>query len=468
MRTIRIGNGAGFWGDNLDAPRRLAERGNLDYLTLEYLAELTMSILAHQRSRDPDAGFVSDLPTVLRSLVSSLQSQTQLKVVTNGGGVNPRSAARRVAEVLAEAGLAETRIAVVDGDDLLPDLDRLTTAGEAFSHFDTGRPLSDVRPAVASANAYLGAPGIAQALAGGARIVITGRVADASLTVGPVVHEFGWSWTDWNRLGAATVAGHLIECGAQVTGGMCSAGTDALWNTLADVGYPIVEITDGDPPRIAITKPDGTGGEVSVVTVSEQLVYEIGDPRHYLTPDVDADFSQTRLTQIGADRVEVAGAFGGPAPERLKVSIAYRDGFMASGTLVVCGPDAERKARVCGELILARVRSAGHELARSNIEVLGTGDTLPGVWPRSTDLREVVLRVTVHDPSRTAVDRFLREFAPLVASGPTGVTGYTGPRPPSFPVFAYWPTTVTRQHASPRIIVQTASEWVSFAKSDPV
>jgi hypothetical protein len=468
MRTIRIGNGAGFWGDNLDAPRRLAERGDLDYLTLEYLAELTMSILVHQRSRDRDAGFVSDLPTVMKSLVPSLRSPSKLKIVTNGGGVNPQAAARRVAEVLGEAGLADSRIAVVEGDDLLPDLDRLTNAGEPFTHLDSGRPLSDIRPLVASANAYLGAAGIVQALANGARIVITGRVADASLTVGPAVHEFGWRWDDWQRLGAATVAGHLIECGAQVTGGMCSAGGPELWKTLADVGYPIAEITDGSPPRVAITKPDGTGGDVSVATVSEQLVYEIGDPRHYLTPDLDADFSQVRLTSIGPNRVEVAGAAGGPAPERLKVSIAYRDGFMASGILVVCGHDAELRARACGEMILARMRAAGHELARTNIEILGTGDTVPEVWPRPNDVREVVLRVSVHDPSRTAVDRFLREFAPLVGSGPAGVTGYTGPRPPSHPVFAYWPTTVARQHAVPRVTVRAAAEWMSNAKVESV
>jgi hypothetical protein len=463
MGTIRIGNGAGFWSDNLDAPRRLTERGDLDYLTLEYLAELTMSILAHQRSRDPGAGYVSDLPTVVKSLVPSLRSQSKLKIVTNGGGVNPRAAARRVAEVLHEAGLADTRIAVVEGDDLLPELDRLASAGEPFSHLDTGRPLSDIRPLVASANAYLGAAGIVQGVASGARIVITGRVADASLTVGPAVHECGWKWDDWQRLGAATVAGHLIECGAQVTGGMCSALGAEAWKALADVGYPIAEITDGAPPRIVITKPDGTGGEVSVATVSEQLVYEIGDPRHYLTPDVDADFSRVRLTQIGPDRVEVAGAAGGPAPERLKVSIAYRDGFMASGTLVVCGDDADRRARACGEMILARVRAAGHDLARTHIEILGNGDTVPEVWPRPNDLREVVLRVTVHDPSRTAVDRFLREFAPLVGSGPAGVTGYTGPRPPSHPVFAYWPTTVARGHVMPRVEVRPASKWVSPA-----
>src|SRR5579864_1239328 len=242
MPTIRVGNGAGFWGDNLDAPRLLCERGQLDYLTLEYLAELTLSILAHQRSRNPQAGFVADFLTVLESLTPALAAQPQLKIVTNAGGMAPQSCARQAAAILSKAGQGELSVAASSGDDLFPCLDDLIGSGEPFTNFDSGLALGDARSRIASANAYLGAAGIVTALSQGARVIITGRIADASLTVGPAVHEFGWSWTDWNRLAAATVAGHLIECGAQVTGGMFSGWTAAL--SLDNLGYPIAEISE--------------------------------------------------------------------------------------------------------------------------------------------------------------------------------------------------------------------------------
>jgi len=456
MPSIRVGNGAGFWGDNLDAPRRLAETGQLDYLTLEYLAELTLSILAQQRLRHPKAGFVSDFLTVLESLVPALAAQPRLKIVTNAGGMAPQECARQAAAVLRKAGLGAIRVAAVSGDDLVPRLDDLLAAGESFRNFDTGCAFADVRSKIASANAYLGAAGIVDALAQGSQIVITGRVADASLTVGPAVHEFAWSWNDWDRLAAASVAGHLIECGAQMTGGMFSGWTGRF--PLDNVGYPIAEISDAG--QVVVTKPSGTGGAVTPETVAEQLVYEIGDPVHYLTPDVDADFSQIKLAQAGPDRVEVAGARGLAMPPRLKVSMSYGDGYMAAGTLVVCGDNAAAKARACGELILSRLRTVGVNLARTHIECLGTGDSLPGVWRRNDDALEVVLRVSVHDPSLAAVERFVREFSPLVGSGPPGVTGYTGPRPKPYPVFAYWPTMIEREHVQSIVETRSAEEWI--------
>jgi len=456
MKVIRIGNGAGFWGDNLDAPRRLAEQGQLDYLTLEYLAELTLSILAQQRARDAQAGFVGDFPPVLASLLPALRAQPGLKIVTNAGGMNPGSCARAAARELAAAGLETVRVAAVAGDDLLPRIDALLAARETFEHLDAGRPFDEIRDRLASANAYLGAAGIVEALRGGARLVITGRVADASLAVGPAVYEFGWSWNDWNALAAATVAGHLIECGAQCTGGMYSGWDERL--SLEDLGYPIAELSEAG--ELWITKPAGTGGKVSVETVSEQLVYEIGDPARYLTPDVAADFSRVEILPSGADRVAVRQARGAPPPDRYKVSMAYRDGFMAGATLVVCGANAASKARTCGQLILQRLRSAGALFRRAHVECLGTGDTLPGVWPRRDDLHEVVLRVCVHAEDKAPAERFLREFAPLAGSGPPGVTGYTGPRPKPYPVLAYWPTTIAREFVRPTVEIRSAQEWL--------
>src|SRR5262249_19518778 len=261
-RPIRVGNGCGFWGDNLDAPVLLARDGRLDYLTLEYLAELTMSILAAQMQRDPQAGFASDFLDVLERLAPVWKTQPNLKVVTNAGGMNAAACAARARSILDEAGL-RVRVAVVEGDDLMPDLDRLLSSGHALAHLDDGRPLSAVRDRVVSANAYLGARPIAEALGLGAALVVTGRVADASLTVAPVVHEFGWPPDGWDRLAAATVAGHLIECGAQVTGGLWCNWPEAP--DLANVGYPVAEV---DPDgTFRVTKPEGTGGAVNFETV---------------------------------------------------------------------------------------------------------------------------------------------------------------------------------------------------------
>ncbi len=458
MTSIRVGNAAGFWGDNLDAPRLLCESGQLDYLTLEYLAELTLSILAHLKSRDADAGFVSDFPTVVESLIPQLRAQPRLKIVTNAGGMHPSACAAAVSAILQKMGMDDVRVAAVAGDDLLPQLDAHLAAGEPFKNLETGESLDQIRPQIASANAYLGAAGIVEALRQDARIVITGRVADASLTVGPAVHEFGWDWADWNSLAAATVAGHIIECGAQATGGMFSDWdrNDAPL-ALANVGYPIAEISDsGD---VVITKPAGTDGAVTVATVAEQLVYEIGDPAHYLTPDVDANFSHVTLTQVGTDRVAVAGAQGGPAPENFKVSLAYRDGYMATGSLVICGRGAIAKARACGQMILDRVARAGVHLQRTNIETLGGGDSVPGGWPNQPEPWEVVMRVTAHDASKPNLERFLREFAPLVTAGPPGVTGYTGPRPKPYPVMAYWPTLIAQTRITPQVEVRAAGDW---------
>ena len=445
MDTLRIGNGCGFWGDNLDAPILLAEQGRLDFLTLEYLAELTMSILALQKRKHPAAGYATDFLDVLGRLVPTLRNQPKLRIVTNAGGMNPLACGEAARDLLAHTGL-DRKIAVVDGDDLMPRLDELLAAGEAFTNLDNGRPLSEIRQRVVSANAYLGARPIADALALGADIVVTGRVADASLTVGPAAHHFGWSWDDTRRLGFATVAGHLIECGAQATGGLYTRWQDVP--DLANVGYPLVEMTaDG---AFVLTKPDGSGGLVNQGTVAEQLLYEVGDPAAYLTPDVVADFTKVRLEDAGPNRVRIADAVGRPATSTYKVSLAYRSGFAASGTLVIAGPEASAKAERAGAMLFERLRRIGNLPERHRIERLGTGDVTPGVLAEF-DPPEVVLRVAVHDGRREVVERFTKEFAPLVTSGPPGVTGYTTGRPSVREVFAYWPTLVSKDRVLPHV-----------------
>jgi hypothetical protein len=449
MKSVRIGNGCGFWGDNVDAPVRLARSGRLDYLTLEYLAELTMSILALLRQRNPQAGYAHDFLDVLDRLGPTLKEQPRLKVVTNAGGMNPKACGEEAAKVLAEHGLSERKVGVVSGDDLLPRLDELIAAGHALNHLDTGEPLSTVRSRVVSANAYLGAKPIAEALERGASVVVTGRVADASLSVGPAMYEFGWAWDDWDKLGAATVAGHLIECGAQLTGGLWPNVTDG--HHLEDVGYPIAELTQIGGLRV--TKPDATGGAVNVETVSEQLLYEVADPARYFTPDVVTDFTTPKLHEVTRDVVEITGCHGTPATDTYKVSIAYRDGFTTSGTLVIVGPNAVAKARKSGEILLARLKAAGHVYEHCYVEVLGGGDGVPGVLKHAADPPEVVLRVAVRDGNKAAVERFTKEFAPLVTAGFAGTTGYTTGRPQVREVFAYWPALVSKTAVTPVVDV---------------
>ncbi len=452
--AIRIGNGAGFWGDSLDAPLRLVSRGKLDYLTLEYLAELTLSILAHQRRRDPTLGYVSDFPRVLESLIPQLRVQPGLRIVTNAGGLNPEACAHEIGRRLTRAGLFSTRIAWITGDDLLDRLPELQGKDETFQNFDDHTPLRSLNKTMVSANAYMGAFPIASALDQHAQIVITGRVADASLTLGPAIHEFRWGAEDWDHLAGGSVAGHLIECGAQVTGGMLTR-----WKSIegySEIGYPIAElISDGS---CILTKPEGTGGRVNRESVTEQLLYEIGDPAHYLTPDVDVDFTGIEMEELQENRVRVYGAKGNPAPKTLKVSCAYDNGFMAQGELVVTGMDAVEKAKACGSMILGRLQMAGIILDRHHVEILGTGECLPGVKVPTSVLREVVLRVAVHDARKEAVERFCREISPLITSGPQGLAGYANSRPQARPVLSYWPTLVSRKQVQPQLQTMTAGE----------
>jgi len=456
--TLRIANGAGFLGDRLDAPRRLVESSELDYLTLEYLAELTMSILARARQKDPAAGFARDFIEVAESLCPAIYLQPQLRIVTNAGGVNPHACAAAVGRVLTENGSGELPVAVVEGDDLLAALEELMAAGVALANLDTGQPLAELSPPIVSANAYLGAAPIVEALAAGAKLVVTGRVADASLTVGPAIHEFGWGWEQWNHLAGGTVAGHLIECGAQVTGGYSVRRPNF---DLADVGYPIALL---EPNGTAvITKPSGSGGVVDRLSVAEQLVYEIGDPAHYLTPDVDVDFTTVQLEDLGSDRVRVGGASGRRAPDEYKVSLAYHDGFTASGQLLVYGRDCIAKAQASAQMVFARLEAAGYKLDRSEVELLGTGAGVGNAAQPPADLREVVLRLSVHDRRREAVERFTKEIAPLITSGPAGIAGYTAGRSPVRPVFAYWPTLVPKDCVRPAITLRTATQWAELA-----
>lgn len=449
---IRIACGQGFWGDWLEAPVRQVEGGPIDYLMMDYLAEVTMSILQKQRSRDPNLGYARDFVPLMERLLPTI-AERRIRVVTNAGGVNPRSCAEGVLAAARKAGVS-IKVGVVTGDDLLGRLDELLAAGHEMRNLDTGEPLSSIRPLVTSANAYLGALPVVEALRRGADVVVTGRVTDTGLTLAPMVYEFDWSYDDWDRLAAGTVAGHIIECGAQCTGGNCLLDWERIPG-LENPGYPIVEaFPDGS---FVVTKHPGTGGRVSVATVTEQLVYEMGDPRSYITPDCVADFTTIRLKQEGRDRVRVSGVRGRPATDTLKVSISYFYGYKAVGTLVYAWPDAYAKARRADRILRARLKQLGLEFEEILTEYVGVNAThgrLAG--EPSPDLAEVEWRIAVRSKDREAVERFTREIAPLVLNGPPSVTGFAGGRPKVEEIVAYWPALIPKSEVTPQVEVLEA------------
>lgn len=438
--VVRVASGQGFWGDWLEAPRRQVEGGPVDYLMLDYLAEVTMSILQKQRERDPAAGYARDFIGAVESVLPAITGRG-VRVIANAGGVNPRACAEAVRALLNRRGARGIRIGVVTGDDLLPRLDPLIDAGHPLANMDTGEALATVRDRVLAANAYIGSGPIVQALAGGAHIVITGRSTDTALTMAPLRFEFGWGASDWNRLAAGIVAGHIIECGAQCSGGNCLYHWRAIPD-LANVGYPIVE-GHGDG-TFEITKHPGTGGRISVPSVTEQLVYEMGDPTSYITPDVIADFSTIHLEQAGPDRVRVWGIEGRPPTDHLKVSIAYRAGFKAVGTLVYAWPDALDKARLADQVLRRRLEMLGLRFESILTEFVGVNATHGHLAGADRDAPEVQLRIGVRSPDRAAVERFTREIAPLVLNGPPSVTGFAGGRPKVEEIVAYWPALIEK------------------------
>ncbi len=451
METIRIGNASAFWGDSNDAPASLVELApDLDYLTLDYLAEVSMSILAKQRERDPAAGYARDFVGVVTSLARFWKDGRKLRVVTNAGGLNPAGCAEACAQVLRSAGCRNLRIGIVSGDDVLPEIQGAFAADlhtREFAHMESGAPIETIRESLVTANAYIGAAPMVEAIAKGADLVISGRVADPSLTVAPCVAHFGWKPGDFARLAGATVAGHLIECGTQVTGGI---STDWLDLDTRNIGYPIVEVSaDGS---CVVTKPQNTGGRVSEQSVKEQLVYELGDPSRYLSPDATVSFLTLNVEDQGNNRVRVSGATGGPPPEQYKVSATYRAGYRAAGMLTIVGRDAVEKARRCGQMVLGRLRAAGSEPQRYHVECLGSGDAIGQVAQSNCEaLLETVLRISVFDPRKEIVERFTREIAPLVTSGAQGTTGYAEGRPPVREVFGYWPTLIPRARVKPQV-----------------
>ena len=445
---IRIANGQGFWGDWLEAPVRLVDQGPIDFLVLDYLAEVTMSILQKQKQEDPALGYARDFPPLIGRLAKKLKDRN-IKVVANAGGVNPAACAHAVLK--AAPGL---KVAVVHGDNVFERIDEFLAKGYEMRDMDTGHPLSSIRERILSANAYIGAFPLAEALDTGADIVVAGRSTDTALTLAPMVHRFGWQPDDWDKLAAGTIAGHIIECGAQCSGGNCQVDWEKIPN-MSDVGYPIIEAEpDGS---FVVTKHAGTGGRVHTDTVKEQLLYELGDPKNYITPDCIADFTTVRLSDIGPDRVGITGIRGGPRPETLKLSISYSDGWKAIGTLVYSWPGSVAKARAADRIVRERLVALGLTFDEIHTELFGLnacfGPLPNNATPPNIDPPELQLRIGVRGHDRKAVDRFTRELIPLVLNGPPGATGFGEGRPAVREIVAYWPALIPRHEIETRVEV---------------
>jgi hypothetical protein len=429
VRTLRIGGGCGFWGDSAEGAAQLVQRGEIDVLVLDYLSEITMSLLARARQKRPELGYASDFVSAVMEPLAQQIAARKIRVVTNAGGVNPYGCRAALLPIFERLGVS-LRVAVVTGDDISDQLDTLIARGTV--DLETGGPLPR---SVASANAYLGAFPIAEALRRGADIVITGRCADSALALGPLVATFGWRESDLPQLAMGSLAGHIIECGAQATGGIF---TD--WESVAeswdDMGYPIVEVeADGG---FVVSKPEGTGGIVTTATVAEQVTYEIHDPAAYLLPDVVCDFSDVTLQQAGRDRVRVRGARGLSPTPHYKACLTYADGYRCTATVLIVGRSAVARAEHVGTAILARTRRmlAARGMAdyrASSVEVLGA-EAMYGAHARTRDSREVLLKVAVAHDDKAALELFAREIAPAVTSMAQGLTGIAGGRPAVQPV----------------------------------
>ena len=447
-KVVRLGAGMAFWGDSVRPAIEMVERGDIDYLCCDHLAELTMSILAKQRAANPERGYTRDVIDLLRGALPACVEKG-VKVVTNAGGANPRAAARAIRALADELGLPGVRIAVVLGDDIEDRIDNLDRAGVSFDNLDTGAELDTVRDRLTHAAVYTGCEGIVEALDLGADIVVCGRVTDIALYLGPLVHEFGWSLDDWERLGMATVVAHAIECGGQATGGLYAGGWADV-DGLETLGYPIAEVSEDG--TAVLTKTPGSGGEVSIGTVSEQLVYEILDPGSYLTADVTADFTGVTLEEVGPDRVRITGGTGRDRPATLKVNMGYRAGFVGEAQFTYTWPDAYAKAQRGLAFLRKRLERADFRYTEDIVEYPGHtsmwGSRVPA--PDDPDLLELVVRYAARCPDATEARKVFTESVPLYNNGPAGVAG-VGTRPPLKELYAIWPCLVPREHVVQRV-----------------
>jgi len=445
---IRIGNGQGFWGDSIDAPVRLAKDGPLDYLTLDYLAEVTLSIMQRQKLKNPNTGYARDFLDLVERILPEI-SDKGVKVITNAGGVNPQSCRSELIQLAKSSG-KEIKIGVIQGDDIFPTLAELRKEGVSFENMDTGADFDTIMDKVYSANVYINSSTISDALDKGSQIVLAGRVSDPGLALGPCIYEFGWKDQDYDLLAAGTLAGHITECGAQCTGGNYSRWQDVP--NLANVGYPIIEMQPNG--KFCITKHENSGGLINRETIGEQVLYEMGDPNHYISPDVCVDFTSFRINDLGSNKVSISNVSGLAPTDTYKVSISYFAGYKATGQLTISGPNAYEKAQLTAEIIWKRLKNSGVTFEDTSTEYLGLSSCHGEINALPSQINEVVLRLGVKDSDKNKVNRFGKELAPVITSGPPGITGFSGGRPKAQEIIAYWPALIPKElvHTSVDVI----------------
>ncbi len=441
-KKIRIGNAGGYWGDDLDALRRQITGGSLDYITMDFLAEITMSILRKQQLKNPALGYAADFLTQLETCLPLLVKK-KVKVITNAGGINPVGLGRRIVELANGMGF-DLKVGVIYGDDVSQRLYELTASGEKFTNMETGAAFETIRHRVTCANVYLGAEPVVAALQAGCEIIVTGRVTDTGITLAPMIHEFGWAMDDWDRMAAGIVAGHIIECGAQGSGGNITDWQDVP--SFHNMGYPIIEMEPSG--EFTVTKHKRTGGLVCEKSVKEQLVYEMGDPGQYISPDGVAFFNTIRVEDEGENRVRVSGVRGGPAPEMFKVSMAYEDGWKAEGEVLISGPQVAAKAAAVTDIFW---RKMGRKFAKTNTALVGAGS----IWPAALsdyEPNEAYLRFGVCDNDLAKINAFSKALPALILAGPSGMAVSTRGRPRPQQVVAYWPALMRRDGVTAKVL----------------
>lgn len=441
-KSIRIGNAGGYWGDDLSALKRQLTGGPLDYITMDFLAEITMSILQRQRQKNPELGYATDFLDQIKECLS-LIVEKNVKVISSAGGINPVGLAKKIIEVATSQGI-KVKVGVVYGDNIIDQIDELVAKGEQFTNLDTGEQFTHIRSQVTSANVYFGAEPVVKALEQGCQIIVTGRVTDTGITLAPMMYEFGWKWDDWDKIAAGVIAGHIIECGAQSSGGNISDWKEV--KTFQNIGYPIIEMESSG--EFVVTKHQNSGGMVSEKTVKEQLVYEMGDPANYITPDGIARFDSIQLKQAGKDRVRVFGIKGEPLTEKFKVSMSYDDGWKAQGGILVSGPNTYAKAKTLADIYWKRL---GIKYEETRTDMIGSGS----IWPepiRSPETTEIILQFGVRDKDYKKVEEFGKLIPALILSGPSGLAVTGGGRPRPSQVVAYWPALMNRTNAVAKVL----------------
>ena len=445
-KTIRVSNGQGFWGDSVDAPYNLVKYGKIDYLTLDYLAEVTLSIMQRQKIKNQDKGYATDFIDLMERIMLDIVDK-KIKVVTNAGGVNPEVCKSKLIAISKKLNV-DIKIAIIKGDDILSDVDSLLANGVDFENMDNGDDFQKIKNKVYSANAYIDSFSIAKALETGANIVLAGRVSDPGLVVGPAIYEFNWKETDYDKIATATLAGHVIECGAQCSGGNFSGWEEI--NDLTNVGYPIVTLKDDT--AFTISKPEGSGGLINKYTVIEQVLYEMGDPKRYISPDVIVDFTSFDVSEKSDNIVQISGVKGYAPTETYKVSINYFNGYKAAGQLTVSGPKALKKAELTAKLIWGRLKKAGFEFEETLTEFLGFSSCYGSEISEGFSHKEVVLKLSVRDFDRDKIIRFSKELAPVITTGPPGITGFSGGRPRPQEIIAFWPCLINKKHIKTEVL----------------